>query len=77
MLGRHRLPCARKTQAPLCSCSLFLDSKYVTLLSLYSSSARRLVSYGADELEESSSSEEEEESPDKHGSFVVEVTLSC
>ena len=32
------------------------------------------MSYGADELEESSSSEEEEESPDKHGSFVVEVS---
>ena len=30
------------------------------------------MSYGADELEEESS-ESEEESPDKHGSFVVEV----
>lgn len=35
---------------------------------------RRLVSYGADELEESSSSSEEDDtqSSDKHGSFVIE-----
>lgn len=47
------------------------DTEYFYCLS----TARRLVSYGADELEESSSSSEEDDtqSSDKHGSFVIEV----